>query len=58
MNNQILKNDEQSNRTEQPSAVDGQKNTENDSHENPSGNLCKNGVCLVNWKPQRPAAAA
>jgi hypothetical protein len=22
-----------------------------------SNNICKNGVCAVNWKPQRPALA-
>ena len=56
-NNQILKNDEQTDRNEQTTAIDVQSNSQHESPENSSGMKCKNGVCLVNWKPQRPAAA-
>ncbi len=53
---QILKNDEATTRTETATVTDNlEKATE--SHETANAPVCKNGVCLVSWKPQRPAAA-
>ncbi len=54
---QILKNDEVNSRTENTSVSD-KNEIASESHENQNGPVCKNGVCLVTWKPQRPAVAA
>lgn len=53
---QILKNDEATNRTESQN-VSAAVETAPESQEKATAPVCKNGVCLVNWKPQRPAAA-
>lgn len=53
---QILKNDEATNRSENI-IVSATTELAKDSQENKSGPSCKNGVCMVSWKPQRPAAA-
>lgn len=53
---QILKNDEATSRSEIANVSD-KNEVATESHENQNGPVCKNGVCLVNWKPQRPAAA-
>lgn len=53
---QILKNDEATSRSEIANLSD-KNEVATESQENQNGPVCKNGVCLVNWKPQRPAAA-
>jgi len=53
---QILKNDEATSRNEVANVSDKNESA-TESHENQNAPACKNGVCLVNWKPQRPAAA-
>lgn len=53
---QILKNDEATNRTE-AAAVSENLEKMTESQETANVPVCKNGVCLVSWKPQRPAAA-
>ncbi|MBS2001028.1 MAG: hypothetical protein JST44_05940 [Cyanobacteria bacterium SZAS LIN-5] len=53
---QILKNDEATTRTESTN-VGENRDKATESQENANAPVCKNGVCLVSWKPQRPAAA-
>lgn len=53
---QILKNDEATSRSEMANVSDNNE-VAIESHEHQNGPVCKNGVCLVGWKPQRPAAA-
>ncbi|HEY9731205.1 MAG TPA: hypothetical protein V6C89_04800 [Drouetiella sp.] len=54
---QILKNEEVTNRTEAANVSSENLEKMTESPESANVPVCKNGVCLVSWKPQRPAAA-
>lgn len=50
---QILKNDEAASRNDSASAGDNNLEVALEAPQSQSVPNCKNGVCHVNWKPQR-----
>ena len=58
MNNQsILRNEQPTAPTYEDSEVKSNSAEPSENYDRAEHVNCKNGICLVAWKPQRPAAA-